>query len=218
MPTGRFHPYWKPGSQGTCSPFTIPAVLKSVPTNRKREFAPTHSKRKNPHSQSSDNGRKDCGDFQCRIHWNKRFSCVTQHWSTAILRTRICVPEWISHKKNKLQSNFLPEQNTSRVCYGSRTIVVWDVAISTYLRYKQAIPFHWRASFFRKTTRLWIEKVKESHSYTVFRIPNKIIPESTYSDSGIFYWCFFFATKYSNGARSLPIGFVSVIANWKLRT
>ena len=35
VPTGRFHPYWKPGSQGTSSPFTIPAVLKSVYTNQK---------------------------------------------------------------------------------------------------------------------------------------------------------------------------------------
>ena len=33
VPTGRFRPYWKPRSQGTCRPFTIPAVLKSVPTN-----------------------------------------------------------------------------------------------------------------------------------------------------------------------------------------
>ena len=33
VPTGRFHPYWKPRSKGTSSPFTIPAVLKSVPTN-----------------------------------------------------------------------------------------------------------------------------------------------------------------------------------------
>ena len=27
VPTRCFHPYWKPGSQGTCSPFTIPARL-----------------------------------------------------------------------------------------------------------------------------------------------------------------------------------------------
>ena len=27
VPTGRFHPYWKPRSKGTCSPFTIPARL-----------------------------------------------------------------------------------------------------------------------------------------------------------------------------------------------
>jgi len=33
VPTGCFHPYWKPGGKGTCSPFTIPAVLKSVYTN-----------------------------------------------------------------------------------------------------------------------------------------------------------------------------------------
>ena len=35
VPTGCFHPYWKPRSKGTCSSFTIPAVLKSVYTNRK---------------------------------------------------------------------------------------------------------------------------------------------------------------------------------------
>ena len=28
VPTGCFHPYWKPRSQGTCSPFTIPARLR----------------------------------------------------------------------------------------------------------------------------------------------------------------------------------------------
>ena len=28
VPTGRFHPYWKPRSKGTCSPFTIPARLR----------------------------------------------------------------------------------------------------------------------------------------------------------------------------------------------
>ena len=28
VPTGRFRPYWKPRSQGTCSPFTIPARLR----------------------------------------------------------------------------------------------------------------------------------------------------------------------------------------------
>jgi len=31
----KLHPYWKPRSKGTCSPFTIPAVLKSAYTNRK---------------------------------------------------------------------------------------------------------------------------------------------------------------------------------------
>ena len=35
MPTGRFHPYWKPGIKGICYPFENPAVLKSVYTNRK---------------------------------------------------------------------------------------------------------------------------------------------------------------------------------------
>ena len=49
VPTGRFRPYWKPRSQGTRSPFTIPAVLRSVPTNWKREFVPTYLKtRKSP--------------------------------------------------------------------------------------------------------------------------------------------------------------------------
>ncbi len=28
VPTGRFHPYWKPRSKGTSSPFTIPARLR----------------------------------------------------------------------------------------------------------------------------------------------------------------------------------------------
>ena len=35
VPTGRFHPYWKPRIKGICHPFEIPAVLKPVYTNRK---------------------------------------------------------------------------------------------------------------------------------------------------------------------------------------
>ena len=35
MPTGCFHPYWKPRIKGICHPFEIPAVLKPVYTNRK---------------------------------------------------------------------------------------------------------------------------------------------------------------------------------------
>jgi len=34
VPTGCFHPYWKPGIKGICHPFEIPAVLKSVYTNQ----------------------------------------------------------------------------------------------------------------------------------------------------------------------------------------
>jgi len=51
VPTERFHPYWKPRIKGTCHPFEIPAVLKSVYTNRKTVFASTHPKtQKSPQS------------------------------------------------------------------------------------------------------------------------------------------------------------------------
>ena len=51
VPTGRFHPYWKPRIKGICHPFEIPAVLKSVYTNLKTVFASTHPKtQKSPQS------------------------------------------------------------------------------------------------------------------------------------------------------------------------
>ena len=52
-------------------------------------------KRKNPHSRSPDKKRKDCGDFQCRIHRSGRNSCVMHRCGVASFRTRIRVPAHI---------------------------------------------------------------------------------------------------------------------------
>ena len=48
VPTGCFHPYWKPRIQGICYPFEIPAVLESVPTSCKSKLADSDPKTKNP--------------------------------------------------------------------------------------------------------------------------------------------------------------------------
>ena len=47
VPTGRFHPYWKPQSKETCSPFTIPAHLCICTNKPKNRFVITDPKRKN---------------------------------------------------------------------------------------------------------------------------------------------------------------------------
>ena len=41
VPTGSFHPYWKPGSKGTCNPFTIPARLWICTHKQKNGFVST---------------------------------------------------------------------------------------------------------------------------------------------------------------------------------
>ena len=95
MPTGCFHPYWKPGSQGTCSPFTIPAVLKSVYTNRKNGVCIYTSQNTKIPTVDPPTERKDCGDFQCRIQRSGRNSCVMHRCGVASFRTRIRVPAHI---------------------------------------------------------------------------------------------------------------------------
>ena len=63
VPTGRFHPYWKPRSKGTCSPFTIPARL-CICTHKLNTglSAQIHKTQKSPQSiRSQGNG---CGFFE----------------------------------------------------------------------------------------------------------------------------------------------------------
>ena len=93
VPTGCFHPYWKPRSKGTSSPFTIPARFEICIYKPEKRCLHLHiPKRKNPHSRSSEKERKACGDFQCHIHRNGRDSCVTHCCGGAILRTLTRVP------------------------------------------------------------------------------------------------------------------------------
>ena len=94
VPTGRFHPYWKPRIKGICHPFEIPARFEICIYKPEKRCLHLHiPKRKNPHSRSSDKERKDCGDFQCRIHRNGRYSCVMHRCGDAIFGTLTRVPE-----------------------------------------------------------------------------------------------------------------------------
>ena len=93
VPTGRFHPYWKPRIKGICHPFEIPARFKICIYKPEKRCLHLHiPKRKNPHSRSSEKERKDCGDFRCRIHWNGRNSCVIHRYGCAIFGTLTSVP------------------------------------------------------------------------------------------------------------------------------
>ena len=77
VPTGRFRPYWKPGSQGTCSPFTIPARLCICIYKLTKSFLHTYPQTKKSPEFSSKKERNSLGIFRCRIHSTGRHSCVT---------------------------------------------------------------------------------------------------------------------------------------------
>ena len=80
VPTGCFHPYWKPRIKGSAHPFEIPAVLKSVYTNRENGICIYTSQNvKIPTVFPSDKERKDCGDFDAAFTKTSVNSCVTHH-------------------------------------------------------------------------------------------------------------------------------------------
>ena len=87
VPTGCFHPYWKPGSQGTCSPFTIPAVLKSVPQTKKGVCAYTFQNR-NPRSRSASKESIDCGIHAIVLH-RERWTFTPYLQEPCFLQTRL---------------------------------------------------------------------------------------------------------------------------------
>ena len=78
VPTGRFRPYWKPGSQGTCSPFTIPARLCICIYKLTKSFLHTYPQTKKSPEFSSKKERNSPGIFRCRIHGATKDSCVTR--------------------------------------------------------------------------------------------------------------------------------------------
>ena len=89
MPTGCFHPYWKPRIKGIGHPFEIPARFEICIYKPGKRCLHLHiPKRKNPHSRSSSKERKDCGDFGCRIHRNGKISCVTHRCGGAFYAPR----------------------------------------------------------------------------------------------------------------------------------
>ena len=58
VPTGRFHPYWKPRIKGICHPFEIPARFEICIYKPEKRCLHLHiPKRKNPHSRSSNKER-----------------------------------------------------------------------------------------------------------------------------------------------------------------
>jgi len=93
VPTGRFRPYWKPRIKGICHPFEIPAVLKSVYTNRENDVCIyTSQNAKIPTVDPPTRRGKTLGIFKCRIHRTERNSCVTHRCGAAIFRTLTRVP------------------------------------------------------------------------------------------------------------------------------
>ena len=101
VPTGRFHPYWKPRIKGICYPFEIPARL----------YICTHKQRKRVCEYRSINakiprdflrqGEKFSGFLICRIHQNGRTSCVI-YADTDNLRKFICPRIFFSAKRGCL--------------------------------------------------------------------------------------------------------------------
>ena len=63
VPTGRFHPYWKPRSKGTCSPFTIPARLCICTHKLKKRVCMHRTINAKIPTVDPTVRRKDCGDF-----------------------------------------------------------------------------------------------------------------------------------------------------------
>ena len=94
VPTGCFHPYWKPRSQGTCSPFTIPARL-CICTHKQRKWFCEHRSMnaKNPTVDPPKRRGKTMGFSLCRIHWSERNSCVTHQRTRWSKRTNACKRE-----------------------------------------------------------------------------------------------------------------------------
>ena len=58
-------------AKGTLSPLESQPVLKGVPTKEKW-FVGIHCKTKKSPQLFLQQGEENCGDFQCRIHWNGR--------------------------------------------------------------------------------------------------------------------------------------------------
>ena len=79
VPTGRFHPYWKPRIKGICHPFEIPARLRICTHKLKKRVCDHRSINvKNPTVDPPVRRGKTVGFSLCRIHWNGSNSCVTQ--------------------------------------------------------------------------------------------------------------------------------------------
>ena len=89
VPTGRFHPYWKPGSKGTSSPFTIPAVLKSGPTKRKiGVFTYISQNTKNPTVDPTSRRGKSVGISYAAFTKTSKNSCIIPCYNVTIISIR----------------------------------------------------------------------------------------------------------------------------------
>ena len=90
VPTGRFHPYWKPRIQGICYPFEIPARLRISTHKPKKQVCDYRSiNAKNP----TDSIREE--DAICEISmphsWNGNICASRSCYGAAIFRTCIYV-------------------------------------------------------------------------------------------------------------------------------
>ena len=78
VPTGRFHPYWKPRINGICHPFEIPARLRICTHKQKKRVCDYRSiNAKNPTVDPPKSRGKTVRFSLCRIHWKGSNSCVT---------------------------------------------------------------------------------------------------------------------------------------------
>ena len=93
VPTGRFHPYWKPRINGICHPFEIPARLRICTHKQKKRVCDYRSiNAKNPTAIPPKRRGKTVGFLLCRIHWNGRNSCVAYRCGGAFFGTLTRVP------------------------------------------------------------------------------------------------------------------------------
>ena len=111
VPTGRFHPYWKPGSKGTSSPFTIPAVLKSVPTKRKiGVFAYISQNTKNPTVDPTSRRGKSVGISYAAFTKTSKNSCIIPCYNVTIIS--ICTFHFTRSSQVPFSESYQTEQRT----------------------------------------------------------------------------------------------------------
>ena len=111
VPTGRFHPYWKPGIKGICSPFTIPAVLKSVPTKRKiGVFAYISQNTKNPTVDPTSRRGKSVGISYAAFTKTSKNSCIIPCYNVTIIS--ICTFHFTRSSQVPFSESYQTEQRT----------------------------------------------------------------------------------------------------------
>ena len=98
VPTGRFRPYWKPRSQGTCSPFTIPARLR-ICTHKQIKRVCDYRSINAKIPQTASEKKILSVRFRCRTHGTEKFA---RHAAAAALQfSEHANMFWRRHRKRK---------------------------------------------------------------------------------------------------------------------